>query len=284
MTVRVLIADDQQLIRAGFRMILSTQPDIEVVGEAATGTEAVKLTRELHPDVVLMDIRMPDLDGIEATRQILAHNREPNPRVLILTTFDLDEYVYDALRAGASGFLLKDVPPDQLAAGVRMVGDGDALLAPSITRRLIEEFAASRTPADTIPGFSELSPRELDVFRLLASGNEQQRNRRRAHHRRDHGENPRHPNPHQARRPRPRPSGRPRLRNRTRHPETQGPQRSRRRTPPAMRPRPADATWAQPASSDTGEDLLSPGREHRATVHGSPAKRVTSVLFAVRYT
>jgi DNA-binding NarL/FixJ family response regulator len=170
MTVRVLIADDQQLIRAGFRMILSTQPDIEVVGEAATGTEAVKLTRELHPDVVLMDIRMPDLDGIEATRQILTHSREPNPRVLVLTTFDLDEYVYDALRAGASGFLLKDVPPDQLAAGVRMVGDGDALLAPSITRRLIEEFAASRTPADTIPGFSELSPRELDVFRLLASG------------------------------------------------------------------------------------------------------------------
>jgi DNA-binding NarL/FixJ family response regulator len=169
MTVRVLIADDQQLIRAGFRMILSTQPDIEVVGEAATGTEAVKLTGELHPDVVLMDIRMPDLDGIEATRQILTHNREPNPRVLILTTFDLDEYVY-ALRAGASGFLLKDVPPDQLAAGVRLVGDGDALLAPSITRRLIEEFAASHTSADTIPGFSELSPRELDVFKLLASG------------------------------------------------------------------------------------------------------------------
>ena len=117
-----------------------------------------------------MDIRMPDLDGIEATSRILTHNREPNPRVLILTTFDLDEYVYDALRAGASGFLLKDVPPDQLAAGVRMVSDGDALLAPSITRRLIEEFAASRTPPDTIAGFSELSPRELDVFRLLASG------------------------------------------------------------------------------------------------------------------
>ena len=170
MTVRVLIADDQQLIRAGFRMILSTQPDFEVIGEASTGAEAVALTRELHPDVVLMDIRMPDLDGIEATRRILAHNREPTPRVLILTTFDLDEYVYDALRAGASGFLLKDVPPDQLAAGVRMVGDGDALLAPSITRRLIEEFAASRTPPDTIPGFNELSPREIEVFRLLATG------------------------------------------------------------------------------------------------------------------
>jgi DNA-binding NarL/FixJ family response regulator len=134
MTVRVLIADDQQLIRAGFRMILSTQPDIE------------------------------------ATRRILTQNREPGPRVLILTTFDLDEYVYDALRAGASGFLLKDVPPDQLAAGVRMVGDGDALLAPSITRRLVEEFTSARTPPDTIPALSELSPRELEVFQLLATG------------------------------------------------------------------------------------------------------------------
>jgi DNA-binding NarL/FixJ family response regulator len=170
MTVSVVIADDQQLIRAGFRMILSTHPDIEVVGEASTGAEAVTLASELHPDVVLMDIRMPDLDGIEATRQILAQDRESSPRVLILTTFDLDEYVYDALRAGASGFLLKDVPPDQLAAGVRMVGNGDALLAPSITRRLIEEFAATRTPADMIPGLSELSPRELEVFRLLATG------------------------------------------------------------------------------------------------------------------
>jgi DNA-binding NarL/FixJ family response regulator len=170
MTIRVLIADDQQLIRAGFRMILSTHADIEVVGEATTGAEAVALTRELQPDVVLMDIRMPDLDGIEATRRILAHNRQPTTHVLILTTFDLDEYVYDALRAGASGFLLKDVPPDQLAAGVRMVSSGDALLAPSITRRLIEEFAASRTPPDTIPGFNELSPRELEVFRLLATG------------------------------------------------------------------------------------------------------------------
>jgi DNA-binding NarL/FixJ family response regulator len=169
-TIRVLIADDQQLIRAGFRMILSIQPDIEVVGEATTGVEAVALTRELQPDIVLMDIRMPDLDGIEATRRILAHNREPTTRVLMLTTFDLDEYVYDALRAGASGFLLKDAPPDQLAAGVRMVSRGDALLAPTITRRLIEEFAASRTPPHTVPGFGELSPRELEVFRLLATG------------------------------------------------------------------------------------------------------------------
>jgi DNA-binding NarL/FixJ family response regulator len=151
-SVRVLIADDQQLIRAGFRMILAAEPDIEVVGEATNGAEAVTLTRELRPDVVLMDIRMPELDGIEATRRILAQNHEPKTRVLILTTFDLDEYVYDALHAGASGFLLKDVPAHQLAAGIRTVGEGDALLAPSITRRLIEEFAASRAPSTRHPG------------------------------------------------------------------------------------------------------------------------------------
>jgi DNA-binding NarL/FixJ family response regulator len=165
-----VIADDQQLIRAGFKMILAAEPDIEVVGEASTGTEAIRVTRELRPDVVLMDIRMPELDGIEATRRILAHDREPQTSVLILTTFDLDEYVYDALRAGASGFLLKDVPAHQLAAGIRTVGEGDALLAPSITRRLIEEFAAPRTPIDTAPGLRELTPRELEVFRLLATG------------------------------------------------------------------------------------------------------------------
>jgi DNA-binding NarL/FixJ family response regulator len=169
-SVRVLIVDDQQLIRTGFRMILAAEPDIEVAGEAATGAEAVALTRELRPDVVLMDIRMPDLDGIEATRRILAANLDPQPRVLILTTFDLDEYVYDALRAGASGFLLKDAPAQQLASAVRSVGEGDALLAPSITRRLIEQFAAPRTPAAQPPGLDELTPRELEVFRLLASG------------------------------------------------------------------------------------------------------------------
>jgi DNA-binding NarL/FixJ family response regulator len=169
-TVRVLIADDQQLIRAGFRMILAAEPDIEVVGEAATGAEAVALTRELSPDVVLMDIRMPELDGIEATRRIFARDSATKTSVLILTTFDLDEYVYDALRAGASGFLLKDAPAHQLAAGIRTVGEGDALLAPSITRRLIEEFAASRTPIDPAPGLDELTPRELEVFRLLATG------------------------------------------------------------------------------------------------------------------
>jgi len=170
MTVRVVIADDQQLIRTGFRMILAAEPDIEIVGEAATGAEAVALNRDLRPDVVLMDIRMPELDGIEATRRILAQNHEPKTSVLILTTFDLDEYVYDALRAGASGFLLKDVPAPQLAAAIRTVGEGDALLAPSITRRLIEEFTAPRTPTNTPPGLSELTPRELEVFRLLATG------------------------------------------------------------------------------------------------------------------
>ena len=152
-------------------MILAAEPGIEVVAEAATGAEAVAVTRELHPDVVLMDIRMPELDGIEATRQILADNREPSPRVLILTTFDLDEYVYDALRAGASGFLLKDVPAHQLVAGVLTVGDGDALLAPTITRRLIEQFAAPQSPVAPPPGLDELTPREREVFRLLATGN-----------------------------------------------------------------------------------------------------------------
>ena len=170
MTVRVLIADDQELIRTGFRMILAAEPDIDVVGEATNGAEAVTLTSELHPDVVLMDIRMPELDGIEATRRILAQPHQPKPSVLILTTFERDEYVYGALRAGASGFLLKDVPAHKLAAGIRTIGEGDALLAPSITRRLIEEFAAPRTPADSTPGLDELTPRELEVFQLLASG------------------------------------------------------------------------------------------------------------------
>jgi DNA-binding NarL/FixJ family response regulator len=169
-TVHVLIADDQQLIRTGFRMILTAEPDIEIVGEAATGAEAVALNRDLRPDVVLMDIRMPELDGMEATRRILAQRHEPKPSVLILTTFDLDEYVYDALRAGASGFLLKDVPAPQLPAAIRTVGEGDALLAPSITRRLIEEFTAPRTPSNPPPGLSELTPRELEVFTLLATG------------------------------------------------------------------------------------------------------------------
>jgi DNA-binding NarL/FixJ family response regulator len=170
MTLRVVVADDQQLVRAGFRMILEVEPDIEVVGEASSGAEAVALVRELRPDVVLMDIRMPGLDGIEATRRILIDDHQSRTNVLILTTFDLDEYVFDALRAGASGFLLKDVPAPQLTAGIRSVGKGDTLLAPSITRRLIEAFVAPRTTVSNPPGLADLTPRELEVFRLLASG------------------------------------------------------------------------------------------------------------------
>lgn len=166
---RVVIADDQHLVRAGFRMILVTQADIEVVGEAANGEEAVEVTIATQPDLVLMDIRMPGIDGIEATRRILADPRANDVRILILTTFDLDEYVYDALRAGASGFLLKDVPPEQLATAVHMVSHGDALLAPSITRRLIEEFAVAHTPPPQAR-LDQLSAREAEVFRLIARG------------------------------------------------------------------------------------------------------------------
>jgi DNA-binding NarL/FixJ family response regulator len=170
MTVRILIADDQHLVRAGFRTILSTQPDLEVVGEASDGSEAVAMADSLRPDVVLMDIRMPGLDGIEATRRITSRSQTSRIRVVILTTFDLDEYVYDALHAGASGFLLKDASPEQLSAAVRMVTHGDALLAPSITRRLIEEFAASRTAPRPTTALAQLSSRELEVFSLIARG------------------------------------------------------------------------------------------------------------------
>jgi DNA-binding NarL/FixJ family response regulator len=168
MTTRVLIADDQELVRTGFRMILSAAEDIEVVGEAANGLEAISMTRSLSPDVVLMDVRMPELDGIAATQEIVAKAGSRAPRVLILTTFDLDQYVYDALRGGASGFLLKDLPAAQLVAGVRTVAGGDALLAPAITRRLIEEFAAP--PAEPPSGLDELTPRELEVLRHVARG------------------------------------------------------------------------------------------------------------------
>jgi DNA-binding NarL/FixJ family response regulator len=164
--IRVLIADDQELVRTGFRLILQSEPDLEVAGEAATGRGAVALTASLRPDVVLMDIRMPDLDGIEATRQIT--RATVASRVMILTTFDVDEYVFEALRAGACGFLLKDVAANQLAAGVRMVAAGDALLAPSITRRLIEEFAVSRP--QTPEQVKELTPREMEIFLLVAKG------------------------------------------------------------------------------------------------------------------
>jgi DNA-binding NarL/FixJ family response regulator len=169
MSITVLIADDQALLRTGFRMILSTQDDFEVVGEAADGEEAVRLTRQLRPDVVLMDIRMPALDGIAATRQLAGPEAVRPARVVILTTYDLDEYVFDALAAGASGFLLKDVPPEELIQGVRHVAAGDALLAPSITRRLIAQFTRHR-PARVSRPASVLTPRELEVLALVATG------------------------------------------------------------------------------------------------------------------
>jgi DNA-binding NarL/FixJ family response regulator len=172
MSVRVLLVDDQSLIRTGFRMILEAEEDIDVVGESADGTQAIDSVKRLKPDVVLMDIRMPEMDGIEATRRIVSDpNAEKPVRVLMLTTFDLDEYVYDALRAGASGFLLKDVPADQLVSGIRLVAEGDSLLAPSVTRRLIEEFSRTqRADAPPPASFDELTARELEVLKLIARG------------------------------------------------------------------------------------------------------------------
>jgi DNA-binding NarL/FixJ family response regulator len=166
-SIRVLIADDQALMRTGFRMILDVQPDIEVVGEAIDGTDAIRLYERLTPDVVVMDVRMPAMDGIEATRRLTA--LDPPARVLILTTFDLDEYVYEALRAGASGFLLKDRPPEELVAAVRVIAAGEALLAPSVTRRLIEEFA-KRAPTASRDELAELTDREREVLVLMARG------------------------------------------------------------------------------------------------------------------
>jgi len=170
--IRIVIADDQQLVRTGFRLILDAEDDLDVVAEAGDGLEAVEVVRRERPDVVLMDIRMPELDGIEATRRIV--DGGTRAKVLMLTTFDLNEYIYEALRAGASGFLLKDTPAEQLAEGVRVVARGDALLAPSVTRRLLDEFARPAAveperPAPP-PGLDELTARELEVFRLLARG------------------------------------------------------------------------------------------------------------------
>jgi DNA-binding NarL/FixJ family response regulator len=170
MPVSVLIADDQALVRAGFRAILETQPDLKVVGEAVDGRDAVDLARLRRPDVVLMDIKMPSLDGLEATRRVVAEAGDATA-VLILTTFDLDEYVYAALRAGASGFLLKDAPPEQLIAAVHTLAGGDALIAPAITKRLIEQFARAAPPsAASAAALEELTPRELEVLVLIARG------------------------------------------------------------------------------------------------------------------
>jgi DNA-binding NarL/FixJ family response regulator len=166
--IRTIVVDDQALVRTGFGMILDSEPDIEVVAEAANGREGLELCRRHRPDVVLMDIRMPELDGIEATRLITADAAVPT-RVLILTTFDLDDYVYEALRAGASGFLLKDTPPDDLIGAVRVLAAGEALLAPSVTRRLIEEFASGGGFRE-VAGLDELTERELEVLRLMARG------------------------------------------------------------------------------------------------------------------
>jgi len=170
MTIRVLIADDEEMVRYGFRMILDAQPDIVVVGEVNDGVAALDAARRLAPDVVLMDIRMPSMDGLEATRILLSRDADP-PRIVVLTTFDRDEYVYEALKAGASAFLLKASPPEQLAAAVRVVAAGDALLHPSITKRLIRDFARRPTPRDGTPSRLEmLTERELEVMRLIARG------------------------------------------------------------------------------------------------------------------
>lgn len=167
MTIRVLVADDQSMVRAGFRMLLTGEEDIEVVAEASNGLEAVEKAARFRPTVVLMDIRMPELDGLEATRRILSNDEAA--RVLILTTFDLEEYIYEALRGGASGFVLKDDPPEQLIAAIRTVAAGDALLSPAVTTRVIRQF--TRLPRPTAPKeLQELSARELDVLRLIARG------------------------------------------------------------------------------------------------------------------
>ncbi|MFT6289583.1 MAG: DNA-binding NarL/FixJ family response regulator [Ilumatobacter sp.] len=170
MTLRVVIVDDQELMRAGFTMILNAQPDFEVVGEAEDGRAGVEVCRQVRPDIVMMDIRMPEMDGIEAT-QIIADDPSIETKVLVLTTFDLDEYVYAAVRAGASGYLLKDTPPQELLAALRVIADGNALLSPSVTKRLIEEFARQpEIESVEAPQLADLTDRELEVLRLLASG------------------------------------------------------------------------------------------------------------------
>jgi len=172
MTIRVLLVDDQQLVRTGFRMILDDEADIDVVGEAGDGQAAIEAARRLTPDVIVMDIRMPVLDGIEATRRLVRDGALPHARVLVLTTFDADEYVVEALRAGASGFVLKDVAPADLVAAIRVVAAGDALLAPGVTRRLLDRFADRLPPVDDArnAGLAELTEREAEVLKLVSRG------------------------------------------------------------------------------------------------------------------
>ena len=217
--IRVAVVDDQALVRAGFEMLLDSAPDLDVVGSAADGAAAIDLVVRTQPDVVLMDIRMPVMDGLDATRRILTDDRCTNVRVLILTTFDLDEYVYAALRAGASGFLLKDTPPADLLAGVRLVAAGEALLSPTITRHLIEAFVQRPTDAEHT---RRVPPRPAHRPGTRRShpgrqGTVQRRDRRPAVHQPRHRQNPRRPHPHQNRRPRPSTADRHRLRNQT-HP------------------------------------------------------------------
>ena len=171
MSIRLLIVDDQELVRTGFRLFLETQDDLDVVGEAGDGEEAIELAQDLRPDVILMDIRMPRMDGVEATARLTASRLTPPPRVLVLTTFDLDEYVFGALRAGAAGFLLKDAPRERLVEAIRVVHAGEALLSPSITRRLVEDFAARTDPLEPSAALlEELTPREHEVLVLVARG------------------------------------------------------------------------------------------------------------------
>ena len=198
--IRALVADDQEVVRAGFSALLDTQSDITVVASAADGAEAVRLSAEHLPDVVLMDVRMPVMDGIEATRKICENGDDEGPRILILTTFDLDEYVYDALHSGASGFLLKDVPAETLFEAVRVIAAGEALLAPAITRRLIAEFARLRPRQQSRPdGLVALTPRETEILRSRRGRSVESRNRRAARAQRRDRQDPRQPCPAEAR-------------------------------------------------------------------------------------